>query len=53
VTVRVRLTCARAQSEGDVAPRVKMRRRGGQMQDDPAGGDDHVDAEFEQPLSQD
>ena len=44
---------ARAPREkGDLAPRVEIRRRARQVQDEAADGADHVDAEFEQPIAQ-
>src|SRR2546425_4254609 len=41
-----------AERERDVTPRVEVRRRGREMQNDAAHGDDHVDAQFEQALAQ-
>ena len=44
---------ARAPRErGDLAPRVEIRRRARQMQDEAADGADDVDAELEQPIAQ-
>ena len=50
--MRSRLAGARAEREGDLVPGVEIRRGGRQVQDDPADGDDHVHAEFEQPLAE-
>ena len=38
--------------KGDLAPGVEIRRGGRQVQDDPPDGDDHLHAEFEQPLTE-
>lgn len=46
------LARTRAERERDVAPGVEVGSRGRQMQHDAAHGDDHVDAQFEQPLAQ-
>ena len=43
---------ARPEGKGDLAPRVEIRRRARQMQDEAADGADDVDAELEQPIAQ-
>ena len=43
---------ARPEGKGDLAPRVEIRRRARQVQDEAADGADHGEAEFEQPIAQ-
>src|SRR6267378_5699518 len=52
ITTEAVLAGTGAEGERDMAPRVEIRCRGREMEDDAAHGDNHVDAQFEQPLAQ-